>query len=404
MAANIRSFTEDPMPQQHGKDPMYGCTMAIEGQTPELSCVAGKSGKLVSSTGSSRASTSVGFGSPAARASSQCASLYMDVMREPSNRTIDTDLSVETQPSGAICVSSSPQTAPAPVPFDSSSTLRLRMRNSFIDFSDALTLPAEVRSLSAPPSPSRWNLGVPQVLKGQLCYLDELESRAESLSTLKKPSWATKGRSISSAASSVAAWTEETSSIAASSAAFWQAGSALGCEEPAEQECPSIKGAGRGKDSSEAKSLSGRSSNQISTDMLGNLPRRAVAKEQAEDVLHSDGAAGKSGKEYSEIGSSSGLDPADPISTFMLGNLPYRVNAKNIFDALDRMGLKDACQYCYLPNADKRRPRATNLGYAFVKFKSVMHAADFVARFGDFHFSGMASAKRCTLKPASVQR
>eukprot|EP00448_Togula_jolla_P040573 CAMPEP_0170641312 /NCGR_PEP_ID=MMETSP0224-20130122/40692_1 /TAXON_ID=285029 /ORGANISM="Togula jolla, Strain CCCM 725" /LENGTH=180 /DNA_ID=CAMNT_0010971879 /DNA_START=117 /DNA_END=656 /DNA_ORIENTATION=- len=84
---------------------------------------------------------------------------------------------------------------------------------------------------------------------------------------------------------------------------------------------------------------------------------------------------------------------AKQISTLMLGNLPYRASKKNITDAVDQMGFQDAYELCYVPNAARRGPRASNLGYAFIQFKSPEIAAAFARCFGDFRFPGARASK-----------
>jgi len=93
----------------------------------------------------------------------------------------------------------------------------------------------------------------------------------------------------------------------------------------------------------------------------------------------------------------------EPSTTFMLGNLPYRARKKDIMAALDHMGFKGTYNFCHVPNANKRKPRPTNLGYAFVGFSQASSAAAFSESFGNFCFLQISSEKRCTLKPAHWQ-
>jgi len=110
----------------------------------------------------------------------------------------------------------------------------------------------------------------------------------------------------------------------------------------------------------------------------------------------------KAEKSSSGSGSESGSQ-VKPPKTYMLGNLPYRVTNGDIMDAMDFMGFKGGFHICHMPNANRRKPRATNLGYAFISFDDAAQAASFVASFGKFHFPGNASEKQCTLKAAHFQ-
>mmetsp|Transcript_50945 Transcript_50945/g.110524 ORF Transcript_50945/g.110524 Transcript_50945/m.110524 type:complete len:141 (+) Transcript_50945:166-588(+) len=117
--------------------------------------------------------------------------------------------------------------------------------------------------------------------------------------------------------------------------------------------------------------------------MAGNLPfgRALEATESAESA---EAAAG-------------------PITTFMLGNLPCRITRKDIEATLDFMGFEGTYHVCRLPSSNKKNPKATNLGYAFISFVTPEHAATFLAGFGKFQFQGSCSAKKCTLRPAHLQ-
>jgi len=139
-----------------------------------------------------------------------------------------------------------------------------------------------------------------------------------------------------------------------------------------------------GRTLSGAVSVSDTSSAKpITTSMLGNPPRRATKK----------------GTVFVP-----GTSSAKPITTFMLGNLPYRATKKDLIEAVNAMGFRGAYHINHFPNANKNKPRSTNLGYAFICFANEEVAASFVESFSNFSIPGRASEKRCTLKLARLQR
>jgi len=94
---------------------------------------------------------------------------------------------------------------------------------------------------------------------------------------------------------------------------------------------------------------------------------------------------------------------AEPTTNFMLGNIPYRATQKDITAALDHMGFEGTYLFCHVPNANKRKPRATNLGYAFIGFANSSSATAFVDSFSTFRFLNITTEKQFTLKPAHFQ-
>mmetsp|Transcript_2195 Transcript_2195/g.5108 ORF Transcript_2195/g.5108 Transcript_2195/m.5108 type:complete len:301 (-) Transcript_2195:272-1174(-) len=152
---------------------------------------------------------------------------------------------------------------------------------------------------------------------------------------------------------------------------------------------------------STAGSANGSTSLSLSDSMSGDGFTQVSNLQTIRELLLGQSAE-KPWKRRSEARQVSGKTKAKALTTLMLGNLPYRVTKKGIMDALDRMGF-GGVYHCHLPNANKKRPRATNLGYAFVSFEKCSYAVAFVLAFADFHLEGVGATKQCTLKPARLQ-
>eukprot|EP00448_Togula_jolla_P024051 CAMPEP_0170570560 /NCGR_PEP_ID=MMETSP0224-20130122/1180_1 /TAXON_ID=285029 /ORGANISM="Togula jolla, Strain CCCM 725" /LENGTH=238 /DNA_ID=CAMNT_0010892855 /DNA_START=46 /DNA_END=759 /DNA_ORIENTATION=+ len=84
---------------------------------------------------------------------------------------------------------------------------------------------------------------------------------------------------------------------------------------------------------------------------------------------------------------------AESSTSFMLCNIPYRATKKDITAAMDHMGFKGTYLFCHVPNANKKKPRATNLGYAFIGFASSSYASAFSDSFSNFRFLNISTAK-----------
>eukprot|EP00448_Togula_jolla_P036499 CAMPEP_0170623172 /NCGR_PEP_ID=MMETSP0224-20130122/29547_1 /TAXON_ID=285029 /ORGANISM="Togula jolla, Strain CCCM 725" /LENGTH=60 /DNA_ID=CAMNT_0010949589 /DNA_START=21 /DNA_END=200 /DNA_ORIENTATION=+ len=59
-------------------------------------------------------------------------------------------------------------------------------------------------------------------------------------------------------------------------------------------------------------------------------------------------------------------------------------------EAMDYMGFAGTYHVCHIPNANKKSPRPTNLGYAFICFANAAYAAAFCSSFHSFCFPGNA--------------
>eukprot|EP00400_MALV-I_sp_L67-5_P000356 gene356-710_t len=90
----------------------------------------------------------------------------------------------------------------------------------------------------------------------------------------------------------------------------------------------------------------------------------------------------------------------DGITTLMLRNIPNRFHPKNLFDELDKMGLKHKYDFFYLPMDLKNE---SNVGYAFVNFRKPRDAARCRANFEGYKFLHVHSAKVGSVANAHVQ-
>eukprot|EP00746_Dinoflagellata_sp_MGD_P023233 gnl/MRDRNA2_/MRDRNA2_154446_c0_seq1.p1 gnl/MRDRNA2_/MRDRNA2_154446_c0~~gnl/MRDRNA2_/MRDRNA2_154446_c0_seq1.p1 ORF type:complete len:250 (+),score=32.42 gnl/MRDRNA2_/MRDRNA2_154446_c0_seq1:89-838(+) len=92
------------------------------------------------------------------------------------------------------------------------------------------------------------------------------------------------------------------------------------------------------------------------------------------------------------------------ITTQMIRNIPCRCTKETILEDINNMGFEGTYDFFYLPN-DRRRK--SNLGYAFINFKTAEAAAYFQQMLSGFKFSTNSrisnSHKVCSVSPAAIQ-
>jgi len=256
---------------------------------------------------------------------------------------------------------SSPVMGPTkPAPSTSEPMLKLRLRNSFIEFAEVPQTSSRLRRSSFPRSKREC-----EMLDEQPRYLEELEELANFLGSPGQESLSGKEARLRSPTS-----TESITSLMQ----FGTSGSSV-------QEPMSARAAEEGVE-------------QLA-DVQEPMSTR-TAEEGVEQVADGGNAMSQQDGEEGKIS-------AMQATTLMLGNLPYRVTKADIMEAVQHMGYENTCHVCHIPNANKWRPRATNLGYAFICFTNAECAAAFVDDFSNFRFLGTSSTKRCTIAPARVQ-
>eukprot|EP00746_Dinoflagellata_sp_MGD_P132118 gnl/MRDRNA2_/MRDRNA2_65836_c0_seq1.p1 gnl/MRDRNA2_/MRDRNA2_65836_c0~~gnl/MRDRNA2_/MRDRNA2_65836_c0_seq1.p1 ORF type:complete len:521 (+),score=87.79 gnl/MRDRNA2_/MRDRNA2_65836_c0_seq1:182-1744(+) len=93
-----------------------------------------------------------------------------------------------------------------------------------------------------------------------------------------------------------------------------------------------------------------------------------------------------------------------PITTMMIRNIPCRCTTEKVLADINDMGYRGTYNFFYLPQT---RKRTSNLGYAFINFKTAEAAEDFQRRMSGHKFSMNArnskSQKICCVAPAALQ-
>mmetsp|Transcript_43619 Transcript_43619/g.76418 ORF Transcript_43619/g.76418 Transcript_43619/m.76418 type:complete len:371 (+) Transcript_43619:53-1165(+) len=91
------------------------------------------------------------------------------------------------------------------------------------------------------------------------------------------------------------------------------------------------------------------------------------------------------------------------ITTLMIRNIPCKVKMKALLELLGSKGFAGAFDFLYLP---VRGYHSSNLGYAFINFKSAATVAPFMLAFNGVAFSavsGIRTEKVIEIRPARVQ-
>jgi hypothetical protein len=93
-----------------------------------------------------------------------------------------------------------------------------------------------------------------------------------------------------------------------------------------------------------------------------------------------------------------------PITTMMIRNIPCRCSTEKILDDINALGYQGEYDFFYLPQT---RKQSSNLGYAFINFKTPEVAADFQLRMSGHKFAMSSrhskSHKICCVAPATIQ-
>mmetsp|Transcript_36863 Transcript_36863/g.80845 ORF Transcript_36863/g.80845 Transcript_36863/m.80845 type:complete len:401 (+) Transcript_36863:58-1260(+) len=305
----------------------------------------------------------------------------------PVQRTAALSLSLEASETSSASAKSSAEASVPSMPLPrgaasprSSPSHKLRLRNGFLEVAEGPE--AKVRSSSAPPSMKYVGLSIESIEKPNLKdYLQELEDRARVLGTAVKKPCEKKAHRTS--------YSSQTSTASASMDNVESGSTSLHSAEIS----PLTP---RSNASIELKAKS--SPSLMEPAIVEDVHSMQQSSEQPiVQKLRRRGRKSAAAKRSDERSS-------QPITTLMLGNLPYRATKKSIIEALCAMDFEDTFDFVYVPNANDERPRATNLGYGFINFLKPSFASAFEERFDSFTFPGMTSSKTCTVKPARVQR
>lgn len=92
-----------------------------------------------------------------------------------------------------------------------------------------------------------------------------------------------------------------------------------------------------------------------------------------------------------------------PLTTLMIRNIPCKVKMKALLDLLNSKGFAGTFDFLYLP---VRGHHSSNLGYAFINFRSATTVAPFMFAFNGVAFSmvsGIRTEKVIEIRPARVQ-
>jgi len=88
-------------------------------------------------------------------------------------------------------------------------------------------------------------------------------------------------------------------------------------------------------------------------------------------------------------------------TTMMFCNIPCRASHEEVTQVIDSAGFADMYDFIYLPRLSCFK--SSNIGYAFVDFKSPQDASEFARVMEGFQFPWRKSAKKCTVKRADKQ-
>lgn len=122
-----------------------------------------------------------------------------------------------------------------------------------------------------------------------------------------------------------------------------------------------------------------------------------------DENLVSEVAAGKNTKLQSaeqELEKAEPAEPAEPTS-IMLRNIACRLSQEDIANILDAAGLRNRYDWIYTPRLKTRR--SSNLGYAFINFKTGVDAQRCRDTFDGKSFGPGRSEKTCQVVPANNQ-
>jgi len=154
--------------------------------------------------------------------------------------------------------------------------------------------------------------------------------------------------------------------------------------------------------SPKARAYAQSSASNIEPEMLGMQELVHVRGLRSDQPVQSHGQlSGKGEGKILPEPAASGKFEGKAVISCMLGNLPYRATKRDISNAVDDMGFQGAYHICHMPSPNRRKARATNLGYAFICFADASSALAFMEALDSLKFPG-ASERHCTLTLAHL--
>jgi len=119
------------------------------------------------------------------------------------------------------------------------------------------------------------------------------------------------------------------------------------------------------------------------------------------DVIK-DSASESTALSWADMSESEGsVVSSEPVTTMMICNIPCRFGQADVVEAIHSVGFAGMYDFVYLPSRSGKHN--TNIGYAFVEFRSAQNAELFAQAFENFQFQGTKSSKTCTVKNAHHQ-
>jgi hypothetical protein len=95
-------------------------------------------------------------------------------------------------------------------------------------------------------------------------------------------------------------------------------------------------------------------------------------------------------------------ETATEVTTLMISNIACNMKAAHILDKVNEHGFSNAYNLLFMPMSISTPSKSTNLGYAFMNFKTQEYAEAFANAFQNVHFSNR-SKKLCHTRPARYQ-